>query len=781
MNKVIKIFNRLVILILIMLFILFGSAITLIKKPDLGIRLYNNFFSENIFLEFSNLVNNGTFISPSYEVNEFKVIINEKDYLTLSNLEFGINLIKSLSSRTLIITEFALSDVKISDADLDSRNNTNISNEASFIIDGRNLNVLGFSSKTFEIKATPSLVSAVFYGGAISDLSFLSLKINSRDNYQTWSYKSEHNFGNDELAQLKIINLEDYNEVDYTTYVTAKGKLNSQFQNISSSYFVKISDSRFVLNSGFSVKDLSGDLHITNGDVVGKFSAYALDQELDGGLNYDKEGLSLYTEMTFDMAEVINDSAYFSIQGKEIFSSIIKIDRDGKSSINLKSNMTNTSIKSLIDELNKPLQLNLDTEININDLSKPIYSVKNSLFKVIYDPSKNSGFFATGEKYLNKDIPISNSFNIFLDISDFKYSDIEFSTSEGDSNIKLLEIMVDEFNFYDSILKNQFFEINFLNNETRVEISGDDLNGIITSDNTGFTRIDIENSTINNLKLINADESNSDSIINLRLIGSNIEVNEYIFESLDLYFLRNKNITTIDNINIKSDRVNVSSYENNSKAYISHNKISDLYKIKGKFDIYNDGKFFKNLIPYDFSYLNTDLNIQWNSRIDLTNLEGEIDFLLKDLSVKNEISNSGFLRTLKLFNLDSLVNNIEDINRNESLNIKRAEGNMIIGKNRALIQDPLVFSTNEAEMKWSGEILKNNKGNLNNLNLDLSLRLKVSENLPWYAALIGGIPAVFGSLVIEDIFDENIKKASSLEFKVKGTIDEPIIERLDQE
>ena len=165
----------------------------------------------------------------------------------------------------------------------------------------------------------------------------------------------------------------------------------------------------------------------------------------------------------------------------------------------------------------------------------------------------------------------------------------------------------------------------------------------------------------------------------------------------------------------------------------------------------------------------------------LTNLEGEIDFLLKDLSVKNEISNSGFLRTLKLFNLDSLVNNIEDINRNEGLNIKRAEGNMIIGKNRALIQDPLVFSTNEAEMKWSGEILKNNNGNLNNLNLDLSLRLKVSENLPWYAALIGGIPAVFGSLVIEDIFDENIKKASSLEFKVKGTIDEPIIERLDQE
>ena len=57
MNKVIKIFNRLVILILIMLFILFGSAITLIKKPDLGIRLYNNFFSENIFFQIIKKVN----------------------------------------------------------------------------------------------------------------------------------------------------------------------------------------------------------------------------------------------------------------------------------------------------------------------------------------------------------------------------------------------------------------------------------------------------------------------------------------------------------------------------------------------------------------------------------------------------------------------------------------------------------------------------------------------------------------------------------------------------
>ena len=54
---------------------------------------------------------------------------------------------------------------------------------------------------------------------------------------------------------------------------------------------------------------------------------------------------------------------------------------------------------------------------------------------------------------------------------------------------------------------------------------------------------------------------------------------------------------------------------------------------------------------------------------------------------------------------------------------------MIISKKRALISSPIKIETTEASMRWVGEILKNIKGELNDLNLDLAMRLKISENI----------------------------------------------------
>jgi len=82
-------------------------------------------------------------------------------------------------------------------------------------------------------------------------------------------------------------------------------------------------------------------------------------------------------------------------------------------------------------------------------------------------------------------------------------------------------------------------------------------------------------------------------------------------------------------------------------------------------------------------------------------------------------------------------------------------------------------------MRWNGEILKNSKGELSNLNLDLSMRLKISENIPWYAAIFGGMPALAGGVVLENIFEDAIEDASTINFKMKGTVDDPNLIRLN--
>ena len=73
------------------------------------------------------------------------------------------------------------------------------------------------------------------------------------------------------------------------------------------------------------------------------------------------------------------------------------------------------------------------------------------------------------------------------------------------------------------------------------------------------------------------------------------------------------------------------------------------------------------------------------------------------------------------------------------------------------------------------------KINLNDLDLNLDLRIRVTENLPWYAAILGGLPAVAGSAVINEIFEEDIKNLTNYQYEVLGTISDPKLERVKQE
>ena len=50
----------------------------------------------------------------------------------------------------------------------------------------------------------------------------------------------------------------------------------------------------------------------------------------------------------------------------------------------------------------------------------------------------------------------------------------------------------------------------------------------------------------------------------------------------------------------------------------------------------------KTLINYDFDYLYTNLNIQWIGIDQLKNIEGRVDFLLKDFKSNAELPNSAF-------------------------------------------------------------------------------------------------------------------------------------------
>ena len=291
--------------------------------------------------------------------------------------------------------------------------------------------------------------------------------------------------------------------------------------------------------------------------------------------------------------------------------------------------------------------------------------------------------------------------------------------------LKAIKIRSKEFNFLNNNYSNIKFNITF-NDEIYINISGKGLNGEIHIDQTNFIKINLKDTNFNfdGINLAQSNLASDISNISLRLIGNNIKTEDDIFQDVDFYILKNKNVLTIDNIKIDSKRLKIGPGQDNQKAYI------------------------------------------------------KLNFLIKDLNLDTEIPETTFLRALRIFNLNGIVEGLDDVSNN-IMNINRASGRLILGKNRALINSPIIFETDEASMSWRGEISKNKFGELDELDLDLSMRLKISENIPWYAAIFGGVTALASGVVIETIFEDTIENASTINFQVFGTIDKPNIKRLD--
>jgi uncharacterized protein YhdP len=185
----------------------------------------------------------------------------------------------------------------------------------------------------------------------------------------------------------------------------------------------------------------------------------------------------------------------------------------------------------------------------------------------------------------------------------------------------------------------------------------------------------------------------------------------------------------------------------------------------------------------NFSYFNGDINLQWKNFKRLQDIEGTLNFILKDLVVSNQATNSVALNLLGVLNLKNILGKVANldlsINEFTSTQLNRVQGDLVFSRATARLSAPLFIDTNAAKMKWIGQINKNSSGELSALDLSLDLRVRIGENIPWYAAILGGIPAVAGSAIISEIFETNINELSNYQYEVLGNIKTPKIKRIN--
>lgn len=770
-------------IILILIFVLIGSILaTVIYKPDLAFNFTNNYLMNDYEIKYEKIESNNNLLNPSFSLEKINII--NKSYNSVSNLNklfFKINISKSILKGFPYFTE-----VIVENFETDEENPSIFNNSIKIYLNNINFknSKYDFIGMNTYLNLHEGNISVNSDEGYINKLRFKNLKIFKSISSNDYFYDGNFYFNEKDIKDNDLLNLSYFKKNKINLNVETKGLYSSEDQRIKSINKFTIRESYLESIEGFQINDIETVIYSNIDETLsGFFSTLTLNQKIKGSINAKNSEIVLRSNIVFDMAKLFDYGEYLNLSGIEKFKA--KLIFDKSASLELQSNLSNTGINSNINDLNKKPNDYLKTKIFISDLSIPTYKIENKKFNVFVD-SNNNGYFSLGSTF-NEDIKklnFNDGFYIFLELDELKIDNLVIkNVLEGDSNLKLIKLKINQLDFFKNIYSNQNFEINFNGNETKASFYGNNLNGTFRIDSTGFSRIDVFNTKFE-FKGVNIFESNDSfdlNNINLRFVGKNIQTFDDMFQNIDFYFLRNKTLTTIDNIYISSSNINIGPSSENKKAYISYNKQNDLYKIRGIFELNNEKNLLGSLINSDFDYFFSDLNIQWVNLNNIKDLEGDIRFLIKDFESKTSLPDSPLLRTLKLFNLNALIDNIND-NKNivsNSLIIDRAEGDFYIGKNRALFKNPIKFETAEAKMQWLGEILKNNDGYLEELNLDLQMRLKVSENIPWYAAILGGVPALAGGFVLENIFDDRLDDVSTLNFVVGGTINEPVINRLN--
>ena len=779
-RKFLKLFSISLIFFMFLIVIAYSS---ILYKPETLIFISNKILNDDYSIDYSDIDSKISLRSPSITLSNSSVKDQYlKDIVKAKKVEIGIDIFN-----TILKGHINLSSLKVEGMEFLEESASQ--NSSSYKVQ---INDLFIKTEEFHLRSKDTFVtidqgsvSVVSTNGELNDIPFTNINIFNNSGSKKYFFTSSFLLNEEIIKKGKFINLDNFSDTKINLYLQSNGYYDSELNNLNNLNKYSFSDSRLVTKSKYEINDIDMVLFGNiDESLSGLFSSNIPDQALTGSILISNNEIKLQSSLLFDMADLLESTDYYSMSGLEKFDAIVNISNEVVS-LKLNTNLNNTVIKSSLDELKKDLNIKLATKIFISDLSNPTYLIENKKFKAFIG-ERNNGFFSLGASFDKEIMEINNNdgFHIFLSLNKFKIDDL-FSNNDlnNTSNLKSMTISINQLDIFQNLYEDQLLKIDFLEDEINASFSGMDLNGTIRIDPSNFIRIDLNDSKFDfkNLSYDGLEVSSRINDINLRLVGKNIELFNEVFQNIDFYLLKNKTITTLDNIRISSKNLNIGPYTNNDKAYISYNKKVDLYKVKGLFEINNKNNTLSNMIDYDFDYLSTNLNIQWISLKEIKDLEGDIDFLLKDFQSKTSLPDSALLRALKIFNLNAIIENIsnETILDSNNLVINRAEGNLYIGKNRALISKPIKLETNEARMRWVGQILKDNDGLLDELDLNLEMRLKVSENIPWYAAIFGGIPALAGGIVFENIFDERLDDVSTFKFNVKGSLENPQIIRLN--
>jgi uncharacterized protein (TIGR02099 family) len=169
----------------------------------------------------------------------------------------------------------------------------------------------------------------------------------------------------------------------------------------------------------------------------------------------------------------------------------------------------------------------------------------------------------------------------------------------------------------------------------------------------------------------------------------------------------------------------------------------------------------------------TDLN--WYGSplgFDMQTMAGTVGVELTQGQFLESNSTANVLRLFSLFNFDTILRrlqfNFSDV-FNRGLSYDHLRGEFQLANGQLLLSETLDVKGPSSSFQMNGSIDMINE----TMNTDLIVTLPISSNLPWVAALAGGLPVAAGVYVAGKIFQNQFEKLSSASYSLQGSWDQP--------
>ena len=196
-------------------------------------------------------------------------------------------------------------------------------------------------------------------------------------------------------------------------------------------------------------------------------------------------------------------------------------------------------------------------------------------------------------------------------------------------------------------------------------------------------------------------------------------------------------------------------------------------------DINTNASFKKNdLTPEGLDFKNLSLSLRdgfFDFGLNTWSIGGEINIAGSNVIYNENTFTPGILGVLSLIDIRSNIVDLLSLEfdklNTENIVVDSLNGNLFLDGDNFINIDTIELNFGSAQAKISG-IVSSNLEYLDTYDLNLVFDSNISQNIPWYFALFGNIPAAAGAAVISNFLEQDGNKLFSAKYKILGTIDE---------